>query len=349
MPMDIAGYPHILDLIVSHSPSHSLVALRGVSREIHARADALLFAHLAVIFPPTDAGYISIRSASAPVTLRWLRYGTGNKSRDQRRHRARKHVHHLVEAARYIDGLLEGWVNAPASAQKALFKSTLKLGPDTTFRILGSVPEWSRCHSRAAAEWCNSLLRERRLIVLPESNFLPATPVQLACSRLSSPGLYCFHTCSDVVRGDLDVPIPERVLHFLWDQEYDPMLDVPPWQRALYGLVDTIRLNRLDDANPEAKITVVGGGEGVRAVLGLARHAPQEEFEAAVDDLAALPSYGRTVGVGTDDADRVWQDRRTKCIRFVTPEEYVELVGAEQATLETQSDPSATSPAKYLL
>jgi hypothetical protein len=50
--LDAAAYPHILDAILGASDHSALLALRGASRSMADRADALLFRHVALVFTP---------------------------------------------------------------------------------------------------------------------------------------------------------------------------------------------------------------------------------------------------------------------------------------------------------
>lgn len=341
MHIDIASYPHIFDLILSYAPPPSLVALRAVSRALHARADALLFTHMAVLFPPDEAGFISIRSVHSPVTLKWLRYGTGAKSRDQRRARTRKHVHHLVEAARCIGGLLEGWAHAPPAAQAALIGSTLKLSANTTLRIVGTSPNWSQ--PKGARAWCAHLLAEREVIALCQLSTLPLAPQRLVQRLSLSPGAMISTEVQDLGKNYA----PARVIHLLWEDHSEPPAggDVARWEsNLLQHLI-------LAGTSLGADITIVGGGEELRAFLGLARDMPKDQFESALEVHANAMSWLGWLDDETESGDEVVDHvatERFKDIHFLTPDEYVELVGVEQATLETQSDPMAKVPATYL-
>jgi hypothetical protein len=79
-------------------------------------------------------------------------------------------------------------------------------------------------------------------------------------------------------------------------------------------------------------ITIVGGDEAIRMALGLPPTASPEELW---DDL--------------DSRDRAGTGRSCwyQYMRFLTPEEYLAEVGAEQVALETQEDPTGP-PAVYL-
>ncbi|BEI99230.1 hypothetical protein CcaverHIS631_0402730 [Cutaneotrichosporon cavernicola] len=335
--MDIAAFPHILESILSYAPPASLVILRGVSRDLHNRADARLFAHIQFAFPNSEAGYISIRAARAPVTLKWLRYGTGAKARDNRRARTRRHVAHLVSEARVLDGLLEGFVGAPPAAQQALLAAApgICLSPDATVRVLHGFDRDWRAYE-CLVRLCDGLyLDHRPVISLADTPFLPLTPSRLAYTVLVARGV---PPPSDVLRRHIRES--NRVLHLL--------LDTP---RPSQGVEDHLLAQLFEPAlfctarqtESTRTLTVVGGGAELRALLGLPASTGADEFETAVDVFADSVWYVAPDGGARDDSHHgtaeVMAALRRKHLHFLTPEEYVMQVGAEQVALETQIDP----------
>jgi hypothetical protein len=348
--MDIAGYPHILDLILAHAPPASLAVLRGVSRALHARADAQLFAHIRVVFPDTEAGYILIAAATAPVALKWLRYGTGAKARDNRRARARKHVSHLVGSARVLDGLLEGFVGAPAAAQQALVTAApgIDIAPDATVRVLRGFDRDWRAYERLVG-LCDALrLHDRPVVTLADTPFLPLTPARLAYPFRVARGVPP-PPPADVLKRHIRKS--HRVLHLLLDPQ---PLDGggAPRDHLLAMLFEPALFGTPRPSTKERTFTVVGGGAELRSLVGLPAEAGKEEFEAAVDAFAdsvwyVAPDGGTREDHALPDTAEVMAELRKKHLHFLTPEEYVDRVGAEQAALETQIDP-AGKPVVYL-
>jgi hypothetical protein len=57
--LDGPSFPHILDRVLALADYEGLMALRGVSKSLHAKADARLFAHVALISPSIDKPLVS--------------------------------------------------------------------------------------------------------------------------------------------------------------------------------------------------------------------------------------------------------------------------------------------------
>lgn len=369
MPIDIAGYPHILDLILAHSSPASLASLRGVSRSLTTRVDALLFAHIALVFPSSSQshGYISVRAVGTYVQLKWLRYGTGSKGRDPRRFRARKHVRRVVEAASCIDVDLQAWACAPAQAQAALVDAAVQLSPESTLRLFNASQSSQGIKFDAlrgpikqlvvfgATDWHGSADRVSQVLLL--------APGALVSGRVQPrDSLACYN------QHNL-----ERVLHLLWADE--PLDERPrreqqdPWISQSAPSAFLLRILEAGPfATPPSAVTVVGGGEEFRAVLGRDRKTPQEEFEDALDDFAAtadcaLEAVDAPESMLDDCSEMGWEpaldpmraeigariaEQRRKYLSFVTPDQYALKVGAAQAALETQQGLSSRREPIYI-
>lgn len=360
--LDSQAYPHILDTVIKHASPDALLALRACSRYTRSQADRLLFQHVEIIFPDQESGIdVAVKPFGSSLRFEWLRYPPvaypgdwpvalrdpdlpSDEPEDPARGALRLYVSEQLMHSRVLDLSCAEHYDASREATSAL---SVALDADvtpasTSLRLLGSSPgDW---HGMLRG-WAG--LREVINLGNVECQHVPRRIVRSLFCRPSEIACGTPILVDPILGTSSSTPPGELVVHLLRSDSGAPSLPDAE-ANVMVQLAGLPFEPQYCDLDRTTHITVVGGAQECRAVVGLFPFATQGEFYAALERTALGQPH-----------IRLWAQHKSlplaavgvhlrEHLRFISPAEYKAEVGAEQVALETRRDPWSGPPAVHI-